>query len=88
MIVLGGFSSIVGAVFGAVFFYGAPVWIDWIREETPVLRDIGFLSSYRSEINLGVFGALIVLVLVKSPDGLSGLWRRCKNYFSKWPYSV
>lgn len=88
MIVLGGFSSILGAVFGAVFFYGAPVWIDWIREETPVLRDIQFLSSYRSEINLAVFGALIVLVLVKSPDGLSGLWRRIKNYFAKWPYSV
>ena len=30
LIVLGGFSSILGAVFGALFFYGAPVWIDWM----------------------------------------------------------
>lgn len=88
MIVLGGFSSIIGAIFGAIFFYGAPVWIDWIRQETPILRDIQFLSSYKSEINLAVFGALIVFVLVKSPDGLSGAWVRVKAYFSKWPYSV
>jgi branched-chain amino acid transport system permease protein len=88
MIVLGGFSSILGAVFGALFFYGAPVWIDWIRQETPVLRDITFLSSYKSEINLAVFGLLIVVVLVRSPDGLSGAWKRVKSYFAKWPYSL
>lgn len=87
MIVLGGFSSILGAVFGAIFFYGAPIWIDWIRQETPILRDIEFLSSYKSEINLAVFGALIVFVLVRSPDGLSGAWVKLKAYFSKWPYS-
>jgi len=88
MIVLGGFSSILGAVFGALFFYGAPVWIDWIRQETPVLRDINFLYSYKSEINLAVFGFLIVFVLVRSPDGLSGAWKRVKSYFAKWPYSL
>jgi branched-chain amino acid transport system permease protein len=87
MIVLGGFSSILGAVFGALFFYGAPVWIDWIRQETPILRDFSFLSSYKSEINLAVFGLLIVVVLVRSPDGLSGAWKRVKSYFAKWPYS-
>jgi len=88
MIVLGGFSSILGAVFGALFFYGGPVWIDWIRQETPVLRDITFLTSYRSEINLAVFGLLIVVVLVRSPEGLSGAWKRLKAYFAKWPYSL
>ena len=88
MIVLGGFSSILGAILGALFFFGAPEWIDWIRNEVPGLRSIEFLSTFKAEINLGVFGMLIVIVLVRSPEGLSGLWRRVKNYFVKWPYSL
>jgi len=30
----------------------------------------------------------IVFVLVRSPDGLSGAWKRVKSYFAKWPYSL
>jgi branched-chain amino acid transport system permease protein len=87
MIVIGGFSSILGAIFGALFFFGAPEWIDWIRNEVPGLRSIEFLATYKSEINLGVFGLLIVFVLVRSPEGLFGIWTRIKNYFINWPFS-
>jgi branched-chain amino acid transport system permease protein len=88
MIVVGGFAGIQGAVFGAVFFYAAPVLFDWVRAEFPVLRNLGFLTTYKSEINLAVFGLLIVVVLVLRPEGIAGIWKAIKGYFRKWPYSI
>ena len=38
MIVVGGFSSIQGAIFGAMFFNAMPELTSWLRGEAPVLR--------------------------------------------------
>lgn len=88
MVIVGGFSSTQGAIFGAFFFYLAPVFFDWLRAEAPVLQDIDFLQQYKNETNLMVFGLLIVIVLVRRPSGLQGIWESVKGYFSRWPYST
>lgn len=88
MIVVGGFSSIQGAIFGAVFFHAMPELTKWIRSEAPVLRDIDYLRTHSGEIDLLIFGALVVLVLTTRPDGLAGLWAQIKGWFTKWPFST
>lgn len=88
MVIVGGFSSTQGAVFGTFFFYVAPVLFEWLRAELPVVRSIGFLRAYSNEIDLAVFGILIVLVLVARPEGLAGMWQGTKRYFARWPFST
>jgi branched-chain amino acid transport system permease protein len=87
MVIVGGFSSTQGAIFGAFFFYLVPVFFDWLRAEAPIIQNIGFLQSYKNETNLMVFGILIVIVLVLRPSGLHGMWQSTKGYFARWPYN-
>ena len=88
MIIVGGFSTMKGAVFGAFFFYLAPVFFEWGNSQLPGLRSIGLLQRYENEVNLAVFGILIIIVLVLRPGGLAGIWDSIKGYFSRWPYST
>lgn len=87
MIIVGGISSFQGAVFGAFFYYLAPVLFDWIRSEVPGVRSVGFLQRYANETNLAIFGGLIIIVLVARPSGLTGIWKSMKGYVSSWPYN-
>jgi branched-chain amino acid transport system permease protein len=86
MIVIGGFSSLQGAVFGAFFYYLAPVLLGWLREKAPGIKSVDFIQRYGPQTDLGLFGVLIILVLVLRPKGLVGLWQDIKRYFRSWPY--
>lgn len=88
MIIVGGLSSMKGAVLGALFFYLAPVFFDWARADWPVISDIKFLQDYQNETNLAVFGILIIVVLVLRPSGLAGIWTSIRDYAAKWPFST
>lgn len=88
MIVVGGFASIQGAVFGAMFFYVLPELTKWMRAELPLLRDIDYLQDHAGEIDLLIFGLLVVVVLMTRPDGLSGLWGDIKGWFARWPFTT
>jgi hypothetical protein len=39
------------------------------------------------QLNLVLYGALIVLFLVFEPLGLFGLWLRIRNYWKGWPFT-
>jgi branched-chain amino acid transport system permease protein len=88
MIIVGGFSTMQGAVLGAFFFYLAPVLFAWARDELPLISSIDFLRRYEAETDLAIFGALIIIVLVLRPTGLAGMWQGVKRYFAQWPYSA
>lgn len=88
MIIVGGFSSMQGAVFGAFFFYLTPVLFDWVRSEVPGISSISVLQRYANETNLAIFGILIIVVLVTRPTGLAGIWQRVRQYFATWPYTT
>jgi branched-chain amino acid transport system permease protein len=87
MIVVGGFSSIQGAIFGALFFHAMPEITKWLRAEAPILKDIDYLQDHAGEIDLLIFGLLVVIVLTTKPEGLAGLWRDIKGWFSRWPFT-
>jgi branched-chain amino acid transport system permease protein len=88
MVIVGGFASTQGAVFGTFFFYLTPVLFDWFRAEAPGIQGIRVIQQYKNETNLMVFGILIIIVLVLRPSGLQGIWQSMKGYFSRWPYST
>lgn len=88
MIVVGGFSSIQGAIFGALFFHALPELTKWLRAEAPVFSDIDYLQDHAGEIDLLIFGLLVVIVLMTKPDGLSGLWQDIKKWVQRWPFTT
>ena len=85
MTVVGGFSTILGGVLGALFFFLGPVGFNWFRG-LPFLEDVQFVQSNGAAIDLSFFGLAIVVVLVFKPGGLAGLWEDVKRYFKIWPY--
>ena len=84
IIILGGLGSVAGAVLGAVFLSFLP----------EALR-LGFAALPESvsarmgdniyEIRGLAYGVVIVLVLRFKPDGLIGMWRDARKYWSHWP---
>lgn len=88
MIIVGGISSMTGAVFGAFFFYLAPLLFRWATVHTPGLRSIETLQRFESEVHLAIFGALIIAILILRPSGIVGAWKSVKRYFARWPYSA
>ncbi|WP_419918014.1 branched-chain amino acid ABC transporter permease [Candidatus Poriferisocius sp.] len=83
IIVVGGFSSIQGAIFGSAFFWFLPEWFKWAREELWFVRDIDYLSDHASEIDLAIKGLLVVIILVFKPTGLAGMWRDFKTWVGR-----
>lgn len=83
IIVVGGFMSIQGAIFGSMFFWALPEFFKWGREELWLLRDIDFLSDHPSEIDIAIKGFLVVLILVYKPEGLTGVWHDIRDMPSR-----
>jgi branched-chain amino acid transport system permease protein len=73
---------------------GAVAWIADIVVSTGV-DDAGLVSTLNgvspglnvSQLNLAIYGLLIVMFLVFEPLGLYGIWLRVRNYWKGWPFS-
>jgi branched-chain amino acid transport system permease protein len=85
MIIIGGLGSVLGSVFGAVFYTflteGLRIVVNALSGSFPTL------TGLFAPLQLGVFGLAIVLFLVFEPDGLAALWRRARNWFRLYPFS-
>lgn len=84
IIILGGLGSVAGAALGAVFLSFLP---EIIRIVFTTFVDPGssFYTTYVFEIRGIVYGVVIVLFLRFVPNGLIGLWRDTRKYWSNWP---
>ncbi|WP_372921162.1 branched-chain amino acid ABC transporter permease [Roseovarius sp.] len=84
IIILGGLGSVAGAILGAVFLTLLP---EGIRLFFNLILEPGssFYSTYVYEIRGVAYGAVIVAFLRFKPDGLIGLWRDQKKFWSNWP---
>ena len=80
-------GTISGAILGAFFFTLLPT----VTREVPSL--VPFISSDETatpntyQLQLVLYGALIVVFLLFEPRGLFGLWLRLRNYWKTWPFS-
>ena len=83
MIIIGGVGSIVGAFLGAAFIVLLPIALDVMVQEW--LHGI-LPPSISSNLQLVVFGGLIIFFLIVEPHGLARLWQIGKEKMRLWPF--
>jgi branched-chain amino acid transport system permease protein len=84
IIILGGLGSIAGAVLGAIFLSFLPEAIRLFFEMFGNSESTLY-TSYVYEIRGVAYGVVIVLFLRFKPEGLIGVWRDARKYWSNWP---
>jgi branched-chain amino acid transport system permease protein len=80
MIIIGGVGSILGSFLGAAFIVLLPVFLNIVAHGT------GLPTSVASNLELMVFGALIIFFLIVEPHGLARLWQVGKEKLRLWPF--
>jgi branched-chain amino acid transport system permease protein len=83
MIIIGGVGSIMGSFLGAAFIVLLPIFLDVLVQDYLA----GILApSWASNLQLIVFGGLIVFFLIVEPHGLARLWQITKEKLRLWPF--
>lgn len=79
MVVVGGLGSLHGVIFGAIFIGILPQAIAMLRDSLPPsLSQIAGLEP-------GLFGLILVLLLIFEPLGIYGRWRKIRHFFEEFP---
>jgi len=92
MVVVGGLGSIMGSITGACL-------LGWLDLQLRNILEIPYLGTWLealsrewfsltgvSNIQLIVFGTIMVLIMLFEPLGLFGFWIRAKKYWKTWPF--
>ncbi|MET0962614.1 MAG: branched-chain amino acid ABC transporter permease [Noviherbaspirillum sp.] len=79
MIIIGGVGSILGSFLGAAFIVLLPILLNVIAHA------LSLPTSVASNLELMVFGALIIFFLIVEPHGLARLWQIAKEKLRLWP---
>ena len=85
MIIVGGMGGALGCVLGAAFVtllpealsFGAKIFVE---DPASIAGTLAFLRQ-------GLYGALIIFVLVVEPAGLAARWERIKTYWHVYPFA-
>ncbi|WP_426207738.1 branched-chain amino acid ABC transporter permease [Massilia sp. TWP1-3-3] len=80
MIIIGGIGSILGSFLGAAFIVLLPVFLNILAHA------LSLPTSVASNLELMVFGALIIFFLIVEPHGLARLWQVGKEKLRLWPF--
>ncbi len=99
MVIIGGVGSILGSYLGAAFIVLLPIalnmltgvfkWCGDLATEqglVAVANFFGVISKSASNLELMVFGALIIFFLIVEPHGLARLWQISKEKLRLWPF--
>lgn len=97
MVVIGGVSSILGSVMGAVLLSVLNLKLKGLQmadfEAVPLIGPgladfVGrfFMETGMSNIQFIVYGLIMVLIMIFEPLGLYGFWIRTKIYWKTWPF--
>lgn len=80
MIIIGGVGSILGSFLGAAFIVLLPIGLNMFAHA------LSLPTSVASNLELMVFGALIIFFLIVEPHGLARLWQIAKEKLRLWPF--
>ena len=86
MVIIGGVGSILGSFLGAAFIVLLPIFLNSLA---PVIENglgLQLPPGLMSNLELIVFGALIIFFLVVEPHGLARLWQIAKEKLRLWPF--
>jgi branched-chain amino acid transport system permease protein len=86
MIIVGGVGSVLGSFLGAAFIVLFPIFLNTIAGPLEQMLGIALPPGLMSNLELIVFGALIVFFLIVEPHGLARLWQIAKEKLRLWPF--
>jgi branched-chain amino acid transport system permease protein len=87
MIQIGGIATISGSIMGAM----ALTLLPRLTRELPAILPVistepqEFPNVY--QVDIALYGVLIIAFLIFEPRGMYGLWIRQRNYWKAWPFS-
>jgi branched-chain amino acid transport system permease protein len=82
MIIIGGLGSILGSFLGAAFIVLVPIFL----ANAPHWLGLSMRTDTQKQIELMIFGGLIIFFLVVEPHGLARLWQVTKEKLRLWPF--
>ena len=80
MVIIGGVGSVLGSYLGAAFIVLLPVFLNVLA------HSLSLPTNVASNLELMVFGALIIFFLIVEPHGLARLWQIGKEKLRLWPF--
>jgi branched-chain amino acid transport system permease protein len=83
MVIIGGMGSILGSFLGAGFIVLLPILLNVLAH---AFFSSGVSQSLASNLELMVFGALIIFFLAVESHGLARLWQTGKEKLRLWPF--
>jgi branched-chain amino acid transport system permease protein len=86
MVIIGGVGSILGSFLGAAFITLFPIFLSVASENLAHLLGREFSHATVSNIELIIFGGLIIFFLIVEPHGLARLWQITKEKLRLWPF--
>jgi branched-chain amino acid transport system permease protein len=86
MIIVGGVGSILGSFLGAAFIVLFPIFLNTIASPLEQMLGVNLPPGLMSNLELMIFGALIVFFLIVEPHGLARLWQIAKEKLRLWPF--
>jgi branched-chain amino acid transport system permease protein len=82
MVIIGGLGSVLGSFLGAAFIVLVPIFLT----NVPHTIGLNLPVALAKQIELMVFGGLIIFFLIVEPHGLARLWQITKEKLRLWPF--
>jgi branched-chain amino acid transport system permease protein len=86
MVIIGGVGSILGSFLGAGFIVLLPIFLNTVAHPLESALGLSLPPGLMSNLELIVFGSLIIFFLVVEPHGLARLWQITKEKLRLWPF--
>ena len=86
MIIIGGVGTVLGAFLGSAFIVVLPIALNQFVHFLDDTLHLGVASSVASNVELMVFGGLIIFFLIAEPHGLARIWQITKEKLRLWPF--
>jgi branched-chain amino acid transport system permease protein len=82
MVIIGGLGSVLGSFLGAAFIVVIPIFLT----NAPHVLGMAMPVALQKQIEVMVFGGLIIFFLIVEPNGLARLWQLTKEKLRLWPF--
>jgi len=86
MVIIGGVGTVLGSFLGSAFITLLPVLLSVTVRFLDKSLGLHIAESAISNLELMVFGALIIFFLIVEPHGLARLWQIAKEKLRLWPF--
>ena len=86
MVIVGGVGTVLGSFLGSAFITLIPVVLSVTVRFLDSSLHLGIAESTISNLELMVFGGLIIFFLIVEPHGLARLWQIAKEKLRLWPF--